>query len=122
MPCTAAAPPAGGRYRCACGRVEEREFVTTEKVEVRGASVAATPGQTRSGAQHGQPQLRQVSHDTERTRRANERASRKQQQEWLEEVRRQNSRGKAGFANEAEARAALNGKGGRPSDLDRRKF
>jgi hypothetical protein len=60
--------------------------------------------------------------NTERTRRANERASRKQQQEWLEEVRRQNSRGQAGFANEAEARAALNGKGGRPSNLDRRKF
>ena len=60
--------------------------------------------------------------NTERTRRANERASRKQQQEWLEEVRRQNSRGQAGFANEAEARDALNGRGGRPSNLDRRKF
>jgi hypothetical protein len=51
---------AGGRYRCACGRAEEREFVNVQTVEVRGASVAATPGGARSGPQ--QPQLKQVSH------------------------------------------------------------
>jgi hypothetical protein len=53
---------------------------------------------------------------------ADERASRAQQQEWLEETRRAMSRGKAGFASEAEANAALSGRGGRPSKLDGRKF
>jgi hypothetical protein len=53
----------GGRYRCACGRVEEREFVKAEKVGVRGASVAAMPGQTRPVSQGGQPQFKQVSHE-----------------------------------------------------------
>jgi hypothetical protein len=52
----------GGRYRCACGRFEEREFVKVEAVEVRGTSVAAMPGAARSGTQHGQPQFKQVSH------------------------------------------------------------
>jgi hypothetical protein len=55
-----------GRYHCACGRIEEREFVTSNTVEVRGTSVAAMPEQTRSGAQHGQPQLKQVSHERSR--------------------------------------------------------
>jgi ATPase subunit of ABC transporter with duplicated ATPase domains len=51
-----------------------------------------------------------------------ERASVRQQQEWYEAVARQKARGHAGFASEAEARAALRGKGGRPSNLDGRKF
>jgi hypothetical protein len=53
---------------------------------------------------------------------AQERASLKQHQKWLEEVRRAKERGQAGLADEAEAVAALNGKGGRPSKLDKRKF
>ncbi len=53
----------GGRYRCACGKAEEREFVTVPKVAVRGASVAATAEQARSGTQRGQPQLKQVTYD-----------------------------------------------------------
>lgn len=51
-----------------------------------------------------------------------ERAARKQQQEWFQAVAQQHSRGRAGFAEEAEALAALNGRGGRPSNLDGRKF
>jgi hypothetical protein len=53
---------------------------------------------------------------------ADERAALKQQQAWFEEVARQKARGQAGFASEAEARAALRGKGGRNSKLDGRKF
>jgi hypothetical protein len=53
----------GGRYRCACGRSEEREFVTIAQAEVRGTSVAATPEQNRSGQQRGQSQLKQVTYD-----------------------------------------------------------
>jgi hypothetical protein len=56
----------GGKYHCACGRFEEHEFVNVEKVEVRGASVAATPEPTRSGSQRGQPQFKQVSHERNR--------------------------------------------------------
>lgn len=56
----------GGRHHCACGRFEERHFAPAEKFEVRGASVAATPGKLRPGPQHGQPQPKQVSY--ERTR------------------------------------------------------
>lgn len=55
-----------GRFHCACGRFEEREFVTAKSVEVRGTSVAATPEQTRSGSPHGQPQFKQVSHERNR--------------------------------------------------------
>jgi hypothetical protein len=51
-----------------------------------------------------------------------ERASRAQQRQWYEAVARQQARGHAGFASEAEARAALSGRGGRPSNLDGRKF
>jgi hypothetical protein len=54
--------------------------------------------------------------------RAAERESRQQQREWFEAVARQKARGHAGFAGEAEAREALSGKGGRPSNFDRRKF
>jgi hypothetical protein len=53
----------GGRYRCACGKTEEREFITVPTVEVRGASVAATAGQSGSGIPRGQSPLRQVSYD-----------------------------------------------------------
>jgi hypothetical protein len=53
---------------------------------------------------------------------ADEQASRAQQRKWHEEVARQHTRGRAGFASEAEARAALSGKGGRPNKLDGRKF
>jgi hypothetical protein len=51
-----------------------------------------------------------------------ERASLNQQRKWREEVEHQMARGRAGFASEADARAALRGKGGRSSNLDRRKF
>jgi hypothetical protein len=54
---------AGGRYRCACGRSEERDFVDVKHFAVRGRSVAATPEQARSGLQRSQPQLKQVTHD-----------------------------------------------------------
>jgi hypothetical protein len=54
---------AGGRYRCACGRNEEREFITVPKVEVRGTSLAATPQQSGCGIPRGQPQLKQVTYD-----------------------------------------------------------
>jgi hypothetical protein len=57
-----------------------------------------------------------------RKARADERASRQQQQKWHEAVERQKARGDADFASEAEARAALRGKGGRPSKLDDRWF
>jgi hypothetical protein len=50
-----------GRYRCACGRIEERGFISVKTAEVRGTSVAAMP--ERSGSSRGQPQLKQVSHD-----------------------------------------------------------
>jgi hypothetical protein len=53
---------------------------------------------------------------------ADERASRQQRQEWLEEARLAKSRGQSGFASETEARAVLNGKGGRKSKLDGRKL
>lgn len=60
--------------------------------------------------------------DATRKGREDERASRAQQRKWFEAVKRQKARGHAGFASEAEARAALSGKGGRPSKLDGRKF
>ena len=50
------------------------------------------------------------------------RASRAQQKKWLEEVSRQMARGKAGDASQKDARAALRGRGGRPSKLDDRMF
>lgn len=55
----------GGRYHCACGRIEEREFTTASTVEVRGTAVAATPQQT-TRTQHAQPQLKQVSYERSR--------------------------------------------------------
>jgi|ERR1019366_2767230 hypothetical protein len=60
--------------------------------------------------------------EEEAKRRAYERAVRERQREWYEIVAREKSRGTAGFASEAEARAALSGKGGRKSNLDRRRF
>ena len=53
----------GGRFHCACGRFEEREFVNVKTVEVRGASVAATPDAGRSGSSREQPQLKQVPYE-----------------------------------------------------------
>jgi hypothetical protein len=55
----------GGRYRCACGRFEERDFVKAKTVQVRGASVAATPDKA-PPQQHGQPQPKQVSYEPNR--------------------------------------------------------
>ena len=54
--------------------------------------------------------------------RAAERASLARQQRWLEEVQREQSRGSARDATEAEALEALRGRGGRHSDLDNRRF
>jgi hypothetical protein len=58
----------GGRYRCACGKVEAREFVSVEKVDVRGAAVAATPHAGLSGICPAQPQqhLKRISHERSR--------------------------------------------------------
>jgi hypothetical protein len=76
--------------------------------------------------QRAAAQMQRMARDAERWRkleaRANERASRRQQREWFEAVARQKARGQAGFADEAAARAALGGKGGRPSNLDQRWF
>jgi hypothetical protein len=55
-------------------------------------------------------------------RAVDERASQRQRQEWFDEAGRQKARGSAGFAPEAEALAALRGKGGRSSNLDNRWF
>jgi hypothetical protein len=33
----------GGRQHCACGRLEQHEFVTVEKIAVRGSSMASAP-------------------------------------------------------------------------------
>jgi hypothetical protein len=65
---------------------------------------------------------KRIARAAEDKAREDERASRKQQLEWFEAVAQQRARGHAGFANEAEAHAALAGKGGRPSNLDGRKF
>jgi hypothetical protein len=54
--------------------------------------------------------------------REDERASREQLRQWREEAARQMFEGTAGFAGEAEAQAALSGRGGRKSPLDGRKF
>lgn len=72
--------------------------------------------------QRATAQAKRMARDAERAARAHERASRRQQREWYEAVARQKSRGKAGFADEAAARAALRGRGGRPSNLDDRWF
>ena len=66
--------------------------------------------------------MKRMARDTARQARADQRASRRRQQEWFEAVARQRARGHAGFASEAEARSALAGRGGRPSNLDRRRF
>ena len=72
--------------------------------------------------QQAAAQAKRMARDAERAARAHERASRRQQREWYEAVERQKSRGHAGFADEAAARAALRGRGGRPSNLDDRWF
>ena len=58
----------------------------------------------------------------ERRAQARDRASRRQRDEWVQRVREQNARGRARDATEAEAQAALRGRGGRRSPLDDRKF
>jgi hypothetical protein len=57
-----------------------------------------------------------------RRAQARERASRRQREEWIQRVREQSARGRAREATEAEAQAALRGRGGRRSPLDDRKF
>jgi hypothetical protein len=57
-----------------------------------------------------------------RQARADERASRRQRQEWFDVVERQKTRGDAGNATQEEAREALRGRGGRPNPLDERRF
>lgn len=54
-----------GRFRCACGRVEAREFVSVETVEVLGSAVASTTSLRSPGprpAQQVQPQSKQVTY------------------------------------------------------------
>jgi hypothetical protein len=72
--------------------------------------------------QRARSQAKREARDAERRRRANERAAQRQQEQWFEEVKRQRWKGTADFASEAEARAALNSKGGRKSNLDERWF
>jgi hypothetical protein len=60
---------AGGRYHCACGRVEAREFVSVEMIEVRGAAVAAATNMRSTSprpAQQVQPQSKQVTYGRSR--------------------------------------------------------
>ena len=57
-----------------------------------------------------------------REARAAERAAGERLRQWREEAERQMFDGTAGFASEAEARAAVNARGGRKSPLDGRKF
>jgi hypothetical protein len=54
--------------------------------------------------------------------REDQRASQAQQKKWLEQVSRQMARGTAGDASQEDARAALQGRGGKPSDLDDKWF
>jgi hypothetical protein len=51
-----------------------------------------------------------------------EHASRLRQEEWYRLVEMQKSRGAAGLAGKDDAVAALRARGGRPSNLDGRKF
>lgn len=53
-----------------------------------------------------------------RQARQDQRASQAQQKKWLEQVSRQMARGQAGDASQEDARAALRGRGGKPSDMD----
>ncbi len=39
-----------GQYRCACGRIEDREFATARAAEVRGVAVGAAPRASASTA------------------------------------------------------------------------
>jgi hypothetical protein len=57
-----------------------------------------------------------------RKAREDQRASEAQQKKWLEQVSRQMARGTAGDASQEDARAALRGRGGKPSDLDDKWF
>jgi len=53
-----------GWYHCACGQVEQREFVKAGAVAVRGVAVAATPDMQASRTQQrGQSQFKQVTHE-----------------------------------------------------------
>jgi hypothetical protein len=72
--------------------------------------------------QRAASQNRRMVRDTERAARAAERESRLQHQLWREEVAQQRLKGKARFAEEAEAHAGIQGKGGRISKLDDRWF
>jgi hypothetical protein len=56
----------GGRYRCACGLSEPREFVKVKTFEVHGTSVAATLDTGRSGSPRGQSPFKQVSYERNR--------------------------------------------------------
>jgi len=51
-----------------------------------------------------------------------ERKAEAQRQEWMDIVRQQHARGRAGPASQDKARAALRGRGGRPNPLDDRWF
>lgn len=65
---------------------------------------------------------RSMMREAERAARAADGESRLQHQRWHEEVERQRVKGRSRFTNEAEARAALQGRGGRASNLDDRWF
>jgi hypothetical protein len=89
--------------------------------EVRGpltilaeAIVTATQGASLSW------QARRLARAAELQARIEERRARERRRRWREVVEKQMSRGDAGDATEAQARAALSGK--RPNPLDQRKF
>ena len=69
-----------------------------------------------------QKEAREAEARAQRAALEAERKAAAQLKEWREIVEQQKSRGRAGFAGEAEAAAALRGRGGRSSPLDGRKF
>jgi hypothetical protein len=75
-----------------------------------------------SKAKKAEAEARQAEDRARRQMQKAEREAEARLKEWREIVEQQKSRGRAGFAGEAEAVAALRGRGGRASPLDGRKF
>ena len=72
--------------------------------------------------QRARRRAERLARDAQRKARDDERASREQLRQWRDEAARQMFDGTAGFADEAEAQAAMSSRGGRKSPLDGRKF
>jgi hypothetical protein len=75
-----------------------------------------------SEAKKIEAQAREAEARARREMQKAEREAEARLKEWREIVEQQKARGRAGFAGEAEAAAALRGRGGRSSPLDGRKF